>query len=155
MCHPLKLMCVQTYDAPVITYSHFLPRLECLPSITSKFMKASLPLVIGCPELDIQIRKVKSVIHVFGHTHLNVDKTVDGVRYVQNAFGAQKRNYWLHAIMTLAQGTHRSAVDSICSNCQRLSSASTRYLGLRAERNALPVVQKCIYLICYSTGGVC
>ena len=61
--------------------------MECLPSITSAFMKASLPLVIGCPELDTQIRKVKSTIHVFGHTHLNVDKTVDGVRYVQNAFG--------------------------------------------------------------------
>lgn len=127
------LMSVQTYDAPVITYSHFLPRLECLPSITSKFMKASLPLVIGCPELDIQIRKVKSVVHVFGHTHLNVDKTVDGVRYVQNAFGAQKHKATPYVMLRLTQGTRRSVADSTCSNCQRRSSAFTRFPEWRAE----------------------
>lgn len=57
--------------------------------MTAAFMKETLPLVIGCPQLDAQIRQIKPLpfVHVFGHTHLNIDKTVDGVRYVQNAFG--------------------------------------------------------------------
>jgi hypothetical protein len=69
-----------------ISFSHFLPRSELLPSV-STMMNKTISLVVGVPELDIQIRKLGSSIHVFGHTHMNVDTSISKVRYVQNAFG--------------------------------------------------------------------
>jgi hypothetical protein len=35
--------------------------------------------------LDEQIRKLGSAIHVFGHSHINRDLIIEGVRYIQNA----------------------------------------------------------------------
>jgi Icc-related predicted phosphoesterase len=43
----------------------------------------TLPLVVGHDRLDEQIRRIQSRVHVFGHTHIDKDKTIDGVRYVQ------------------------------------------------------------------------
>eukprot|EP00959_Pyramimonas_sp_CCMP1952_P058031 1211239-Pyramimonas_sp.AAC.1 len=42
---------------------------------------------MGCTELDAQVRRLRSQVHIFGHSHLNVDSTVQGVRYVQAALG--------------------------------------------------------------------
>jgi len=67
----------------VVTFSHFLPRFELLPS--RLFIKKSLPLVVGYQGLDQQLRNLNSKIHVCGHTHINVDSKIDGVRYVQHA----------------------------------------------------------------------
>ena len=39
--------------------------------------------VMGCTQLDEQLRSCGSNMHVFGHSHLPVDTVVDGVRYVQ------------------------------------------------------------------------
>jgi calcineurin-like phosphoesterase family protein len=75
---------LRKYDAPVITFSHFLPRAELLPP--KEYLKISwLGSVSVCAGLDIQIRKLESKLHVCGHTHTNVDHVIDGVRYVQNA----------------------------------------------------------------------
>lgn len=68
----------------IISLSHFLPRRDLLPPTASLRFKG-LPRVAGCLELDEQIRKLGSSIHVFGHTHINYDLTLNGVRYVQNA----------------------------------------------------------------------
>ena len=54
--------------------------------------------VMGCRELDAQLRHAccvaaaasrpsHRVVHVFGHSHMPVDRTVDGVRYIQRALG--------------------------------------------------------------------
>ena len=39
---------------------------------------------------------VKSLTHVFGHTHFSIDKKLDGVRYVQHPLGNQheRTNGW-------------------------------------------------------------
>jgi len=85
----------RNYDAPVISFSHFLPRFELLPS-RNLLAKKSLPLVVGDHQLDKQIRRIGSKVHVFGHTHINADKTIKGVRYIQNAFGhpAERKQLW-------------------------------------------------------------
>eukprot|EP01027_Heterolobosea_sp_BB2_P012225 GEZU01017733.1.p1 GENE.GEZU01017733.1~~GEZU01017733.1.p1 ORF type:complete len:176 (+),score=45.94 GEZU01017733.1:136-663(+) len=67
-----------------ITFSHFLPRRELMPDKKFLYFKP-LTRVSGSVRLDDQLRALGSSVHVFGHTHINMDKTVDGVRYVQNA----------------------------------------------------------------------
>ncbi len=73
-------------ECVTISFSHFLPRAELLPSV-STLMNKSISLVVGCAELDAQIRQLGSSVHVFGHTHMNIDSNIGKVRYVQNAFG--------------------------------------------------------------------
>jgi hypothetical protein len=70
------------YDAPVITFSHFLPRPECLPPKEVLWIKF-LPKVVGTTKLDAQLRSINSIIHCFGHTHIDCNKIIDGVHYVQ------------------------------------------------------------------------
>jgi predicted phosphodiesterase len=77
---------LKAYNGPVITLSHFLPRRELLPHV-SKLNFKGLPLVAGDSTLDRQIRALNAVTHVFGHSHINYDQVIDGVRYVHNAFG--------------------------------------------------------------------
>jgi predicted phosphodiesterase len=74
---------LKEYDAPVVTFSHFLPRADLLPPV--EYLKISwLPNVSICAGLDSQIRSLSSTIHVCGHTHISVDDVIDGIRYVQN-----------------------------------------------------------------------
>ena len=75
---------IRPYDRPVISFSHFVPRLELIPPPNRLFFK-SLPLVSGSVKIEEMVREIGSAVHVFGHTHINVDRTIDGVRYLQNA----------------------------------------------------------------------
>ncbi len=75
---------LKRYDRPVITFSHFVPRLDLIPPPSVLFFK-SLPMVSGSTKIEDQLRQVGSSVHVFGHTHINRDVEIDGVRYVQNA----------------------------------------------------------------------
>ena len=75
---------LKSYDAPVITFSHFIPRADLLPP--KEYLRISwLPHVSICQALDDQIRRLESRVHVCGHTHTTFDRVIDGVRYVQNA----------------------------------------------------------------------
>jgi Calcineurin-like phosphoesterase len=74
---------LRSYDAPVISFSHFLPRRDLLPDVERLRFKG-LPKVAGCAALDAQIRRLKSRTHVFGHSHISCDRVIDGVRYIQN-----------------------------------------------------------------------
>ena len=75
---------LKTYDAPVITFSHFIPRSDLFPP--PEYLRFSwLESVSLCAGLDSQIRALKSHTHVCGHTHTTFDRVVDGVRYLQNA----------------------------------------------------------------------
>ena len=66
----------------IITYSHFLPRVELIPS-ASTFLRP----VLGSTRLDEQVRTLRASIHVYGHSHVQRRVTIDGVSYVNNALG--------------------------------------------------------------------
>ena len=75
---------LKPYDAPVISFSHFLPRAELLPP--KEYLRISwLGNVSVCAALDSQIRQLNSTVHICGHTHTTFDVVIDNVRYVQNA----------------------------------------------------------------------
>jgi predicted phosphodiesterase len=70
----------------VISFSHFVPRIDLMPVwITSK--NRMLYPVLGSSKLESQIRRLNSRIHVYGHSHVNRNVTIDGVCYINNAFG--------------------------------------------------------------------
>ena len=85
---------LKEYDRPVITFSHFLPRRELLPAL-DKLRFKGLPRVAGTADLERQIRATGSVMHVFGHSHINRDQTIDGIRYVQHAMLYPREREWL------------------------------------------------------------
>jgi hypothetical protein len=70
----------------VITYSHFLPRLDLMPSYIPCVSRKLYP-VLGSMRLDRELRALKSCLHVYGHSHVNRQMTIDGVTYINNAFG--------------------------------------------------------------------
>jgi predicted phosphodiesterase len=88
---------IKVYDAPVISFSHFLPRRDLLPERRHLRFKG-LPAVAGSRAIDTQVRALDSSVHVFGHSHINLDVVIDGVRYVQNALGypKERRNRGFH-----------------------------------------------------------
>ncbi|XP_063673706.1 uncharacterized protein LOC134810941 [Bolinopsis microptera] len=98
------------YDAPVITFSHFVPRPELMrASIQDESEIALERNIMGLPSpdwkekefgtrfnfsrvagsniLDRQLRKIGSMIHVYGHQHRNRDRTIRRVRYVSHCLG--------------------------------------------------------------------
>ena len=75
---------IRRYDGQVISFSHFLPRPELLPPRRNLRFKG-LPKVAGSTSIEGQIRRLNSRVHVFGHSHINYDCVIDGIRYVQNA----------------------------------------------------------------------
>jgi predicted phosphodiesterase len=73
-------------DGMVITYSHFLPRIDVMPGFIPAQGKLLYP-VLGTTRLDEQLRGLDSRIHVYGHSHVRRNVTIDGVSYVNNAIG--------------------------------------------------------------------
>lgn len=67
----------------IITFSHFLPRIDLMPNGTHELLYP----VLGAWQLDRQLRLLSSSIHVYGHSHVNRVVEIDGVIYVNNAFG--------------------------------------------------------------------
>jgi len=79
----------------VISYSHFLPRLELCPE--KRFLRyANLPKAVGSDFLGRRVEGLAPDVHVFGHTHFGWDAVVGGVRYVQAAlaYPAERQRRW-------------------------------------------------------------
>lgn len=70
----------------VITFSHFMPRIDLIPSSLPPARRWLYP-VLGATVLDQQLRQAGASIHVYGHSHLSRRVTREGVTYVNNAFG--------------------------------------------------------------------
>jgi len=70
----------------VITFSHFLPRIDLMPGFIPNQHKLLYP-VLGSVELERQLRRLNPDIHVYGHSHFNRQVKIDGVSYINNAFG--------------------------------------------------------------------
>lgn len=75
---------LRTRNRHVISFSHFLPRADLLPPSRHAAM---LRPVMGCTGLDAQIRTLQPHIHVFGHSHSAAALELDGIRYVNHAWG--------------------------------------------------------------------
>lgn len=69
-----------------ITFSHFLPRIDLIPSYVPLKHRVLDP-VLGSARIDEQLRRFAPEVHVYGHSHINRSVRIDGVRYVNNAFG--------------------------------------------------------------------
>lgn len=96
----------------VLTFSHFLPNRKTLPDWKdvdddvfrreewfdhgAESVAANFAKVAGTRLLDEQLRSVtdfrrgRDHVHVFGHSHMPKDVTIDGIRYVHNPLGKQK-----------------------------------------------------------------
>jgi Icc-related predicted phosphoesterase len=70
----------------VISFSHFLPRIDLMPSYIPQVYHYLYP-VLGSVLLEKQIRVLTPHIHVYGHSHVNRSVTLQGVQYINNAFG--------------------------------------------------------------------
>jgi len=70
----------------VITFSHFVPRLDVMPMFIPPSKRLLYP-VLGSTRLESRLRRLKSSLHVYGHSHVNRNVRIDGVSYVNNAFG--------------------------------------------------------------------
>lgn len=70
----------------VVTFSHFVPRIDLLPSSLPAEHRMLFP-VLGSTHIDTQLRRLKSQMHVYGHSHINRQRLIDGVIYINNAFG--------------------------------------------------------------------
>ena len=73
-------------NATVISFSHFLPRMDLLPRTIPHETRALYP-VLGSTSIERQIRRLGSTLHIYGHSHLNREVTIDGVSYINNAYG--------------------------------------------------------------------
>lgn len=97
----------------VITFSHFLPRIDLMPSYIPAQFRALYP-VLGTSALDVQLRRLNPLIHVYGHSHVNRSLVLDGVQYINNAFGypAETRiaNKQLKCIFDSSMNFQRSAL---------------------------------------------
>lgn len=74
------------HDGPLISFSHFLPRIDVMPNYIPSAKRFLYP-VLGSASLEEQIRVLKSRIHVYGHSHVNRYIDIDNVTYINNAFG--------------------------------------------------------------------
>lgn len=70
----------------IISFSHFLPRIDLMPKYIPGEKRVIYP-VLGSTALEAQIRRLRPAIHVYGHSHVNRNLTLDDVLYVNNAFG--------------------------------------------------------------------
>ncbi len=70
----------------VISFSHFMPRIDLMPFYIPPDRQLLYP-VLGSIKIEQQIRKLVPDIHIYGHSHLNMDTTKEEVKYINNAFG--------------------------------------------------------------------
>jgi predicted phosphodiesterase len=75
-----------TRNDHIISFSHFMPRIDLMPSQIPLSKQALYP-VLGTALLEEQIRRLGPEIHIYGHTHVNMSGQRDGISYINNAFG--------------------------------------------------------------------
>jgi predicted phosphodiesterase len=71
---------------PTITFSHFLPRIDLMPDYIPKDKQQIYPF-LGSSGLEKQIRRINPLMHIYGHSHVNIAQTKDDITYINNAFG--------------------------------------------------------------------
>ncbi len=85
-------------EAITISFSHFLPRRELMfkgdmvydaqrMKKYDRFPQFNFSRVAGSLRIEQFIRKIGSQIHIYGHQHINRDRTIAGLRYVSHCLG--------------------------------------------------------------------
>ena len=77
---------LKVQNKTVISFSHFLPRIDIMPSYIPKRLHYIYP-VLGTNLLLQQLRVLKPNIHIYGHSHVNRSVKKENIRYINNAFG--------------------------------------------------------------------
>ena len=57
-----------------------------MPGFIPRSQKLLYP-ILGSAQLEQQLRRLDPQIHVYGHSHVNRHVNIDGVSYINNAFG--------------------------------------------------------------------
>ena len=70
----------------VISFSHFLPRIDVMPDHIPVRQRYLYP-VLGSRRLGLQVNRLRPNVHAYGHSHVNQRCRIDGVEYVNNAYG--------------------------------------------------------------------
>lgn len=94
------------YDAPIISFSHFLPRQELvfnrhyakeeLVTMFDPFPEFNFTRVAGSTRILRQIERLGSKVHVYGHQHRNRVRRLDEVTYVSHCMGYPKERMLGH-----------------------------------------------------------
>ena len=85
-------------DAPIISFSHFLPRQELIFSSPRQMsMRAArwfdpmpefnFTRVAGSRRIESQVRQLGSQLHIYGHQHVNRVREIDGITYLSHCMG--------------------------------------------------------------------
>ena len=102
----LKAKAKEEVGPYVITMSHFVPRQECYPG------PRRLCGVMGCREIEEQVRQCGSRCHIFGHSHISCDREVNGIRYVQHPLG-YPNDYHRQSAPKSVWGTCKGRAESV------------------------------------------
>lgn len=79
----------QRGSTDVVSFSHFLPRIELLPEKRYLYLP-TLTKAVGSRFLGDRVRALQPDAHCFGHTHIAWDSTIAGVRYIQAALAYEQ-----------------------------------------------------------------
>lgn len=80
---------LDTKNSTVISFSHFLPRIDVMPKRIPQERRRVYP-VLGSEALGEQVKKLQPHIHIYGHSHVNQSIELESIRYVNNAFAYPK-----------------------------------------------------------------
>ncbi len=75
-----------TDGGTLISFSHFLPRIDVMPKRIPQKYRYLYP-VLGSAALGEQVRQLAPQLHIYGHSHVTRRVTLDGIRYINNAYG--------------------------------------------------------------------
>ncbi len=70
----------------VITFSHFLPRIDVMPFFIPPDRREIYPM-LGSELLGRQVDRLSPDIHIYAHSHVNVNTRKGKTVYINNAFG--------------------------------------------------------------------
>ena len=76
---------LSTRNGTVISFSHFLPRIDVMSPRIPQERRRVYP-VLGSVGLGEQVKQLQPDIHIYGHSHVNQSIELDNIRYVNNAF---------------------------------------------------------------------
>ena len=94
----------RAYDAPVISFSHFLPRRELIFSgrkagrVHDSHVWFNFSRVAGSKGIERQIRRLGPRVHVYGHQHRNRRRRIEDILYVSHClgYGRERENGQIH-----------------------------------------------------------